>query len=210
MKEYHKIQSVYMRDPDNKHKTFIMGEYAMPEFGYLADLEWEWSEKVDGTNIRVMRTAGEVVSFGGKTDRASIPAKLVDRLRERFGAPDALLPAFPDSVSVCLYGEGYGAGIQSGGNYRPDQDFVLFDVWCNGWWLKREDVEEIAAKLGLDVAPIIGRGSLPEMVEMARAGFPSRFGTAQSEGIVARPSVDLFTRSGERIITKVKHKDFAR
>lgn len=128
MKEYHKIQSVYMRDPENRHKTFIMGEYAMPEFGYLADLEWEWSEKVDGTNIRVMRTAGEAVSFGGKTDRASIPAKLVDRLRERFGAPDALLPAFPDSVNVCLYGEGYGAGIQSGGAYRQDQDFVLFDI----------------------------------------------------------------------------------
>jgi ATP-dependent RNA circularization protein (DNA/RNA ligase family) len=210
VKEYHKIQSVYMRDPANNHKTFVEGEWAMPEFGYLAHLEWEWSEKVDGTNIRVMRTAGEAVSFGGKTDRASIPAKLVDRLRERFGAPDALLPAFPDTVNVCLYGEGYGAGIQSGGNYRQDQDFVLFDVWVNGWWLRRADVEEIAAKLGLDVAPIIGRGTLPEMVEVARAGFASQFGTAQSEGIVARPSVDLFTRSGERIITKVKHRDFPR
>lgn len=76
------------------------------------------------------------------------------------------------------------------------------------WWLKRADVEEIAAKLGLDVVPIIGRGTLSEMVEVARAGFGSRFGTAQSEGIVARPSVDLFTRSGERIITKVKYRDF--
>lgn len=211
MKGYHKIQSVYMRDPANNHKTFIVGEYAMPEFGYLAELEWEWSEKVDGTNIRVMREAGATgVSFGGKTDRASIPAKLVERLRERFPGDDPLLPAFPPGVNVCLYGEGYGAGIQSGGNYRQDQDFVLFDVWVNGWWLKREDVEEIAAKLGLDVAPIIGRGALPEMVEMARAGFPSRFGKAQSEGIVARPAVDLFTRSGERIITKVKHRDFPR
>jgi hypothetical protein len=210
VKEYHKINSVYMRDPDNKHKTFIEGEYAMPEFAYLADLEWEWTEKVDGTNIRVVRPAGCAVSFGGKTDRASIPAKLVDRLRERFGAPDALLPAFPDGVNVCLYGEGYGAGIQSGGDYRQDQDFMLFDVRCGEWWLKRQDVEEIAAKLGLDVAPVIGRGTLPQMVEMARAGFPSRFGKAQSEGIVARPAVDLFTRSGERIITKVKHKDFAR
>ena len=35
---------------------------------------------------------------------------------------------FPDGAAV-LYGEGYGAKIQKGGgNYRADQDFVLFDV----------------------------------------------------------------------------------
>jgi hypothetical protein len=212
MREYHKIQSVYMRDPATNNKTFLMGQYAMPEFEYLAGCPWDWSEKVDGTNIRVMRPAGEsAVSFGGKSDRASTPARLVERLRERFGGDDPLGTAFPvGDAPVCLYGEGYGAGIQSGGVYRPDQDFVLFDVKVGDWWLRREDVEDVAAKLGLDVVPIIGRGTLPEMVEQARAGFCSIFGGAQSEGIVARPGVDLFTRSGERIITKVKHRDFPR
>jgi hypothetical protein len=214
MREYHKIQSVYMRDPATNHKTFIIGEYAMPEFAYLADRPWDWTEKVDGTNIRVMYGAFDGrVWFGGKTDRAQIPAKLVGRLQERFPGGDAFAAVFPDldeGAAVCLYGEGYGGGIQSGGDYRPDQDFVLFDVKVGNWWLRRDAVEDVAAKLGLDVVPIIGRGTLPEMVELVRGGFGSQYGTARAEGIVARPSVDLFTRSGERIITKVKHRDFTR
>ncbi len=83
MKEYHKIQTVYLRDPATKHKTLLEGQYALPEFAYLANNTWLFTEKVDGTNIRAMFD-GERISFGGKTDAAQIPAKLVERLRERF------------------------------------------------------------------------------------------------------------------------------
>lgn len=37
MTEYPKIDSVFMRDPETRHKTFIMGAFARPEFEYLAD-----------------------------------------------------------------------------------------------------------------------------------------------------------------------------
>jgi len=37
---------------------------------------------------------------------------------------------------------------KGGGNYIADGvDFVLFDVWINGIWLERENVEDIAEKL---------------------------------------------------------------
>ena len=159
MNEYNKIQTVYMRDPNTKHKTLLEGQWSMPEFGYLAGNEWVYTEKVDGTNIRVMFD-GQQITFGG--------------------------------------------------NYRPDQDFVLFDVKVGDWWLLREDVEEIAQAFGLDIVPIIGRGTLPAMVELARYGFPSVWGNFLAEGIVARPSVELKTRRGDRLITKIKHKDFER
>ena len=208
MREYHKIQTVYLRDPANNHKTLLDGEWALPEFGYLANNEWVWTEKVDGTNIRIMGTEGRIL-FGGKTDAAQIPAKLVEVLRATF-TEDACLRVFPATVNFCLYGEGYGAGIQKGGVYRPDQSFVLFDVLVDGrWWLNREDVEDVAAKLGIDVVPIIGRGTLLEMVAATRAGFPSLWNReATAEGIVARPAVELVTRNGSRVITKIKHKDF--
>lgn len=45
---------------------------------------------------------------------------------------------------------------------------------------------------------------------MARLGFKSTWGDFQAEGIVARPSVELKNRAGERIITKIKCKDFPR
>ncbi len=211
MREYHKIDTIFKRDPATKMKTLLMGEYSQDAFGYLANNEWVFTEKVDGTNIRVIVApviAGGDIKFGGKTDEAQIPVNLVKRLEERFlPQKDALLAAFPDGG--CLYGEGYGARIQKGGgNYRQDQDFVLFDVKVGEWWLQRPDIEDVAQKLALDVVPIIGHGTLADMIAKVREGFNSAWGPFSAEGIVARPAVELKTRNGSRIITKLKRKDF--
>lgn len=212
MKEYHKIDTVFKRDPATNFKTLLFGDYSQDAFGYLASNEWVFTEKVDGTNIRVMvmpAIAGGEIKFGGKTDAASIPAFLVQKLQERFlPQREALSAAFPDGG--CLYGEGYGARIQKGGgNYRPDQDFVLFDVKVGEWWLQRDAVDGTAQKFGLDIVPILGQGPLSDMIEIVREGFNSEWGKFAAEGIVARPAVELKTRNGSRIITKIKHKDFA-
>ena len=208
MNQYHKIQTVYKRDPETKFKTLIVGAFSLPEFEYLKYNEWVFTEKVDGTNIRVMFD-GETITFGGKTDRAQIPTPLINRLNERFSDQHLLFTEVFESHEVCLYGEGYGAKIQKGGgNYRQDQDFVLFDVKIGKWWLQRSDVEDVAQKLGLDIVPIIGHGTLFHMVERGRNGFKSQWGDFKAEGIVARPSVELKSRNGSRIITKIKYKDF--
>jgi ATP-dependent RNA circularization protein (DNA/RNA ligase family) len=218
MREYHKIDSIFKRDPANKNKTFLIGEWAQEAFGYLANNEWVFTEKVDGTNIRVMcppyQEDGKQygITFGGRTEAAQIPAFLVQRLIERFHGEETrakLAAMFPES-GACLYGEGYGHRIQKdGGRYRADSvDFVLFDVKVGDVWLERHNVEDIAAKLDLDVAPLIGFGTLHDMLKTAQEGFQSRWGNFTAEGIVARPRVELRTRAGQRIITKVKHKDF--
>ena len=214
MREYHKIQTVFLRDPATKHKTLLEGRFAEPEFAYLARNEWVFTEKVDGTNIRVMvrppltSDSNYELSFGGKTDDAQIPATLVKRLQERFGPQlERMVGMFPEGA--CLYGEGYGAKIQKGGgNYRRDQDFVLFDVKVGDWWLRRDAIEDIADKLGLDTVPILCSGTLQDMVGIARAGFNSAWGAFQAEGIVARPATELRARNGGRIITKIKTRDF--
>src|SRR3990167_6020153 len=165
MKEYHKIQTVFKRD--EKTKQIIVGDYSLPDFEYLKDNEWVFTEKVDGTNIRVMWNGSSVV-FGGKTDNAQIPIKLLYALQELFEGTvkrELFKSVFsgtePGEVSVCLYGEGYGATIQKGGgNYLSGQSFVLFDVLINGMWLERENVEDIANKFGLKIVPIIGNGNL--------------------------------------------------
>lgn len=212
MTEYHKIQTIFQRDPENL-KHLVIGAWTFPEFEYLANNPWEFTEKVDGTNIRVtIHPKGDIL-FGGKTDAASIPAPLVKRLVDRFHTQEQLLwEKFPQGAT--LYGEGYGARIQKGGgNYRQDQDFVLFDALVTSedgrqWWLQRPNVEEVGAALSLDVVPLIGRGTLHDMIEIVKNGFNSQWGDFMAEGIVARPAVELRTRSGARIITKLKHKDF--
>lgn len=209
MNEYHKIQTVFLRNPDTKFKTLLYGRFALPEFEYLADNEWGFTEKVDGTNIRIMFNGISRLEFGGKTDNAQIPPFLVEKLSSIFWPKLSMFQElFPDGV--CLYGEGYGARIQKGGGkYRPDQSFVLFDVKIKDWWLERSSVVDISKKLEIEVVPQIGTGTLWEMARVVEEGFPSRWGNfIMAEGIVARPMVELKNKSGNRIITKIKHKDF--
>ena len=207
MKEYHKIETCFVRD-EKTHRV-IVGQWRLPEFSYLAMNNWTWTEKVDGTNIRVIwNNETKTVTIGGKTDNAQIPAFLANRLADMFFAA-RMVEAFPDT-SVCLYGEGYGAKIQKGGgNYRQDQSFVLFDVRVGEWWLKREDLENVAKKLGIDCVPIIATGSLTDAAGFVAAGFQSTWGDFKAEGLVCRPAVELQTRGGHRIITKIKTRDFA-
>ena len=211
MNTYHKIQTIYKRDPENNYKTLLEGDFSIPEFEYLANNEWCFTEKVAGMNIRVKFDGA--IKFAGKTDTANIKGDLIQKLRDTFDSQldlfkGTFLPPEGEPIAVCLYGEGYGAGIQKGGCYRQDKGFVLFDVKVGNWWLQREDVIDIALKFGIEVAPIIGFGTLEKMVEMTRVGFKSQWGDFIAEGIVARPRTELFARNGKRIITKIKHKDF--
>lgn len=211
MKEYQKIQTVYKRDPDNKFKTLLEGEFSTPEFEYLANCEWVGTEKVDGTNIRVMFDATEkIVTVAGKTDRAEIPKQLHSWLSKVFiERGDYFSRVFDGAQFVCLYGEGYGAKIQKGGGkYSSEQLFVLFDVWVDGWWLRREDVDDIATHFDIDSVPVVFQGTLHNAIESCRQGFPSQWGEFIAEGLVLRPSVELKARNGKRIITKIKYKDF--
>lgn len=208
MKEYHKIQTVFKRDPDNRYKTLLDGEFSTPEFAYLANNEWSFTEKVDGTNIRIMFD-GENITFGGKTDRAQIPALLLNKLTEMFfnkKAKEMFKSEFHEGV--CLYGEGYGARIQKGEMYRQDQSFVLFDVKIGDWWLSQDDISDVAYMFSIDTVPLMTYGTLYDMIKLVKGGFYSEWGDFKAEGIVARPTIELKTRSGSRIITKIKHKDF--
>ena len=206
MKEYTKIQTLFKRDMSNKGRI-IEGEWSLPEFDYLKKNAWLFTEKVDGTNIRVNVSDGNI-QFGGRTDAAQIPSMLLVELNKLF-THEKLLRSFDcDLADVTLYGEGYGAKIQNGGKYRNDQSFVLFDVLIGDWWLQRKDVEDVANKLGIDVVPIVGVGTLTEAIELVRNGMKSTWGDFISEGLVLRPSVELKTRGGNRIIGKIKHRDF--
>jgi len=212
MKKYHKIQTVYFRDPENNNKTLLEGTWSKPEFELLKDIDWMCTEKIDGTNIRIIWD-GKNVRFGGKTDDAQIPTILISVLQDTF-TNKKMEECFPDAENVCLYGEGYGKKIQKGGNYLPDRtSFILFDIKIDEWWLKREANEDIASKLNIGIVPIIGIWKLEEAIDFVKKGFKSTIANNKeyiAEGLVMKPVVELFNRKGERIISKIKYKDFAR
>jgi len=206
--KYHKIQTVLKRDPETNMKTLLEGQYSLPEFEYLANNIWVFDEKIDGTNIRILYTDGQI-SFAGKQEKSEIPKFLRKILEDKFLPKIDIFKELFDK-DACLYGEGYGARIQKIGKlYRKDQGFILFDVKIGDWWLKRSDVNAIAKKLGIEVVPMIGSGTLFDMIDLVRNGFLSKWGDFQAEGIVARPAIELKARDGKRVITKLKYKDFA-
>lgn len=207
LNEYHKIETLFERD--EKTKKLIEGKYRNATVEYLKNNKWQFTEKIDGTNIRVYWD-GHKVSFHGRTDKAQIPADLVNRLNELFGGEinEQLFEQKFGETEVTLVGEGYGEKIQNGGVYRKGQDFILFDVMIAGNWQSRESVEDIARTFNLDIVPIVLDGTIQEAVDYVKAKPKSKFGTADSEGVVGRPIVEMQDRTGHRIIVKIKVKDF--
>lgn len=208
--EYHKINTVFKR---NDKGIIIPDQFTKDEFDYLRHNAWRWTEKIDGTNIRIHWNGGSDYTIGGRTDRANVPATIVAAIRATLGTDasklSGILQASPESP-VTLYGEGYGAGIQKGGgNYREDQGFIAFDVRIGDWYLRPEDASQIAASLGLDIVPEIGIHSLSHAIDgMKHNEFRSAFPGVIAEGIVGTPIVPLRDRGGNRIIAKLKYKDF--
>lgn len=208
--EYVKIPNVFTREQFGNNKL-IEGEYSTPELKLLSEIPWSWTEKVDGTNIRVIWD-GYRVSFAGRTDKAQIPPHLVNRLNELFGgeSKEELFEQKFGETPCILFGEGFGEKIQKGGGLYGPVDFILFDVFCGNTWLRRPDVDDIANFFGVRCVPIIGIGNLPDAVEYVRAHPKSFLRDAEMEGIVCRPLEELQDRRGNRIIVKIKCRDFVK
>lgn len=216
METYHKIQSIYKRDPENNYKTFLDGEFSVEAFGLLKDLDWTFTEKIDGTNIRIgWDDVTKTVEFGGRSNNAQIPGQLANYMKDYFTA-ERMAAALDGPVT--LIGEGYGGKIQKGSGYQQEQRFILFDVFVEpdehhplGIWLERGTVMNIARSLRIPAVPLLWYGKLLEGIDCVKDRPKSLMAEDTSliaEGVVARPSVELRDRLGRRIITKIKVRDF--
>lgn len=219
MAEYQKIQTLFKRDERN---IIIPDQFTYPEFEVLKDLKWECTEKIDGTNIRIeLESSGNpedgiIMSFKGRTDKAVIPEHLLTKLNWLFDRERLMevlnITDETQNCNITLYGEGYGAKIQKGGNYiSNDVNFILFDVKIGKWWLDRESIKDIANKLGISVVPLMGYMTIPEAIEYVKKGFKSTIAENKdydAEGLVLKAPCGLLKRDGERLITKIKTVDF--
>ena len=215
--KYPKINTLWKRDEKGR---IIDGEYSCPEFENIK--MWDVTEKIDGTNIRVIfrdikvdfegNTVEPEIIFKGKTDKAQIPPFLLESLKSMFTV-EKFLEAFSDVKEVVLYGEGYGNKIQKGNKYRDDVSFILFDVVIDGVWLRRDAVKEIAGKLGIEAVPSLGVRILPEIISLVSGTFPSSVAKQPftAEGIVARSEpLVLFRKDSTPVMFKLKVKDYLR
>lgn len=205
--EYVKIPNIYKRETFGKNKL-IEGVFSSQELEYLEDNQWEFTEKVDGTNVRVIWD-GHRVSFKGRTNKSQIPTYLLEKLEELFGgeSKEELFEQTFGEKQAILFGEGYGGKIQGGSAYG-DVNFILFDVYVGGFWLQRPMVEQVAGVFGIKVVPVIMHGSLNDGVALIKTHPKSMLKDGEMEGVVGRPMVQMFSRKGERIMVKIKCRDF--
>ncbi len=210
MSTYHKIPNIFKRSPDGKRVLF--GEFTKPEFEFLKDVPWNFTEKVDGTNIRVIWN-GYNFEFKGRTDRAQIPNFLFDKLKEIWLPREEIVEEIFSDKQVIFYGEGYGPKINKGHRYRDDVSFIMFDIKVEDVFLTLENMFQVSSRLGIKHVPLIYTGTLLEAVELVKKGAASVVRNKVDkdvlvEGLVGKPVVELYNRLGKRIIVKILTRDF--
>ncbi len=204
--EYPKIETLFDRDADFK---VMPDKLRNPSYGIIKT--WQFTEKIDGTNIRMIWQDGKL-RFGGRTGNAQLPADLIQHLYEIVDV-SKLKEIFPETSAI-IYGEGYGAGIQKGGAYSETKQFVVFDVLVDKWWLNWDNTCDVANKLGLETVPYLGEWSLEEGIDFVKKGFDSLLANTHTgeiipaEGIVGRTCETLYDKKFNRMIIKLKTKDF--
>lgn len=211
--KYPKIQTLWKRDTTKKN-VIIPGQFSLNEFRSVNN--WIFTEKIDGTNIRIEFTDGKV-QFQGREDNSQIPARLVNYLKDKF-TEELMGEVFSDLTSVesvTLFCEGFGDRIQKSGKfYLPDRnEVILFDVLTGCWWLERNSVEDVASKLGIRCVPTIPDiRDLKEALQSVENGFRSLVAeqSVKAEGIVARSNPQMLFRdkSPYPIMWKLKTRDY--
>lgn len=213
MYKYTKIETPFKRDMDGT-KKLIEGDFRSEAVDYLSRNQWFFSEKADGMNVGIFWD-GHRVNYQGRTERANIPAHLMNRLIEIFGTNEAeeMFEQMFGEKEVVLFGEGYGAKIQKGGgNYIPDGcDFILFDVYIpsSDTWLLWNDIISIADAFNIKHVPLIMTGTIQEAIDFVKTKPVSHINpNHEMEGLVGKPLVDLYDRNHKRVMVKIKVKDF--
>jgi len=217
--EYPKISTLYKRNPE----TFkvIPGSFTHLRFGKVK--EYIFTEKIDGRCHRVILHPTGQIEHRGRTDKSTLAEFELDGAKS--AVSNVLLrsvfnrPAGGEFPEVILYGELYGPKIQGGARYSDRINLRLFDAKVAGDWLDWEELEELAVNLEVPTVPVISYSSqlIPKTHEdmliicmgSEVAMFEAGKGDVPAEGIVARTSPTQYLGDGERLMWKLKLKDFA-
>lgn len=229
MNPYKSIETLYERSKETNKLDFNKVRQAE----WLHINQWMLTEKIDGTNIRVLVTnAG--IEIKGRSNNASIPSGLEQNIRKIFDHATIMQyflkgkknASMPDDWCVTFYGEGYGPGITGSDkmNYRKQElgkGFRCFDVmFGESNWASVSEWQGLCESLNVPTVVTVGFiGAIPigelgarQMMEDFCAYSPVAFLEAdvniKAEGLVARPMVPLFNRHGERVIWKLTNREF--
>jgi hypothetical protein len=213
---YPKINTLWARGEDFKVRP---GAYSLPEFECIDP--WDVFEKIDGMNVSLFFTKAvpwpEVrmdYDIRGRGPNTNWRQDQLDYMRVQMHQAYPYVRDMMNAHELYTYeifGELFGPGIQSGGVYGNDIQFRFFDVRVDEKvWLDTDTLVQVSKDSGLPQVPYLGTYDANTVSSDVRAGIPSAFNPDHTmEGVVAKPPVRLFNIKGERVIWKLKTKDFA-
>lgn len=227
---YNKILAPFARDIA-KSKYINIIKFSRPEFEMLANVRWNWTLKIDGTNINIIWD-GEKVNYVGHTEKTQFNERTKKFLDDTFCTPES------ETIFEDLYGDQpvkismEFVSKDMNQNYGYTEGAVyIFDIF-NGEtgkiWTSEETINSFVSRFegnNVFVAPFIGYMNIWEAVDLVKAyeviwnRHPEKWGDENIliknplgkytiEGIVGRLPYELFDNNGNRIITKVKCKDY--
>lgn len=212
--KYEKFSSPFEKDEKFINKPELTQK--LPKGEYIV------TEKIDGTNIRLIFTKPEEgkereILVGSRKlilnqeDKSS--KQYIDCIKE------VNLPKLAEyfknvNSTIIIYGEGYGAGVQKGGIYSSIKNFRVFDIRIGHAYQDWNYVEKVCIDNQLNIVPVVGtvkeinyHNCLYELNEHKETLIKEGTG-GKSEGLVFKFNPVLLNKYGERLIFKVKHKDF--
>lgn len=164
-------------------------------------------EKIHGTSAHVRFKDGQVTFFSGEQ-----PAVFKALFDEEF-LTIALASFGIDEIIV--NGEFYGGKCQGmSSTYGKNPKFVVFDVRFNGNWLVVPQAAMVAAMLRMEFVHYVKVSNKLEEIDRERdadsvQAIRNGMGEGHKrEGVVLRPTEELFDERGNRLIAKHKRSEF--
>lgn len=166
-------------------------------------------EKIHGTSTHIKFNGSELSFFSGGMKQETFES--IFNKKELF---ENFLKL--GHLDIVVYGEGYGSKQQGmSKTYGKDAKFIAFDVKIGDVWLDVEDAMSVAEKLNLEFVYVDKIYAIEEyineaMLKPSMQAIRNGMGLDKiSEGVVLRPLVECYKKTGERIIVKHKNPLFA-
>lgn len=232
---YTKILAPFCRD-NAKSKFVNTHKWSRPDFEALQDIEWHWTQKIDGTNLNIVWD-GERISYKGHTDKTQWNERSKALIENTFCTPEAetIFEELYGTQSVVVSMELVSKDFNQ--NYgHPDGHFYVYDVRngnTNKYWNReavtsfvnafdssREVLEEVAELFVGSIRDAVEYVKLAkkwnqnfeEIDYLSQDGIwwkvHNLLGKYPLEGIVGRPPIELYNSKDERVICKVKCCDY--
>lgn len=209
---------------------------AVAKNGGTVNTEFVAREKIHGTNFSIIITKESIQAAKRsgpikETEKFFGYEDLMADLNDVFVKIQDMLKEHDDSwKSIQIFGEYAGDGIQKEVNYGP-KSFYVFDIYLDapgagfshGWW-PDTSVELFCDHHGLKIAPLVGRGTLEQLLKLPvefDSIVPSLTWSNMynihkqpeptdnvAEGLVIKPNYPMFLPSGSRIAIKYKTDKF--